>query len=110
MNDSEFKKELEHLINRCSMENGSDTPDFILAKYLYKCLENFNEASNKKKDFFKKQFRVVYKNPIAPLKFLTSDIVAEKFYTTDSGSTIIFMDANNNNVAMFKHVLRVTES
>lgn len=27
----EFKKELEHLINRYSIENKTDTPDFILA-------------------------------------------------------------------------------
>lgn len=34
MKKSEFKKELEHLINRASQESKSDTPDFILAKYL----------------------------------------------------------------------------
>lgn len=38
----EFQKALEDLINRHSMENGSDTPDFILAKYLQGCLETFN--------------------------------------------------------------------
>lgn len=37
-----FRKELETLINKCSMENGSNTPDFILADYLVSCLENFN--------------------------------------------------------------------
>ena len=37
----EFKKELTSLINRYSRENISDTPDFILAEYLMKCLENF---------------------------------------------------------------------
>ena len=40
----EFEKELTILINRYSQENGSDTPDFILAKYLFWCLQNFNEA------------------------------------------------------------------
>ena len=39
-----FEKELESLINKCSMENGSDTPDFILAQYLYDCLITFNAA------------------------------------------------------------------
>jgi len=39
-----FEEELTNLLNRNSMENGSDTPDYILAKYLYECLENFNHA------------------------------------------------------------------
>jgi hypothetical protein len=39
-----FEKELEQLINKYSMENGSDTPDYILAKYLSNCLEVFNDA------------------------------------------------------------------
>ena len=30
----EFKKELAQLINKHSMENGSNTPDFILAEFL----------------------------------------------------------------------------
>ena len=41
---SEFEKELTHLINRNSMENGSNTPDFILAEYMRSCLENFNKT------------------------------------------------------------------
>ena len=41
---SEFKKELESLINKYSLENGSDTPDFILAEYLENCLLNFDCA------------------------------------------------------------------
>jgi len=40
--ESEFEKELEDLINKHSMENGSNTPDFILAQYLKGCLDNFN--------------------------------------------------------------------
>ncbi len=42
MND--FRQELENVINRCSMENGSDTPDFILAEYLADCLVAFDKA------------------------------------------------------------------
>ena len=37
----DFRKELEDLINRFSKENGSNTPDFILAEYLEGCLSNF---------------------------------------------------------------------
>jgi len=37
-----FKKELEGLINRHSMENGSNTPDMLLAEYLTECLSVWN--------------------------------------------------------------------
>lgn len=39
-----FRKELESLINRHSMENGSNTPDFILAEYLTSCLSAYDKA------------------------------------------------------------------
>jgi hypothetical protein len=39
-----FQEAIEHLINKYSQDNGSDTPDFILAKFLYDTLENFNHA------------------------------------------------------------------
>ena len=37
-----FRRELEYLINRYSKENGSDTPDFILADFLEGCLNLFD--------------------------------------------------------------------
>ena len=37
-----FKTELEQLLNKYSMENASDTPDFILADYLEQCLAIFD--------------------------------------------------------------------
>lgn len=37
-----FEKELCSLINKLSMENGSDTPDFMLAGYLTSCLIAFD--------------------------------------------------------------------
>lgn len=33
-----FREELQQLINRYSQENGSNTPDFIIADYLIDCL------------------------------------------------------------------------
>ena len=38
----EFRKELSHLINIHSRENGSNTPDFLLADYLNRCLNVFD--------------------------------------------------------------------
>lgn len=48
---SGFREELESLINCHSMENGSDTPDFILADYLLDCLKAFDKASNRRHEW-----------------------------------------------------------
>jgi hypothetical protein len=40
----DFREELEHVINRHSMENGSNTPDFILASLLHNFLCSFDHA------------------------------------------------------------------
>ena len=40
----EFVRELQHLINKHSLENGSGTPDFVLAVYLDQCLRVFGEV------------------------------------------------------------------
>jgi len=39
-----LEKKLTHLLNSTSAENGSDTPDFILAKFMMSCLDAFNTA------------------------------------------------------------------
>ena len=39
---SNFQRELVTLINRHSLENDSDTPDYLLAAYLRSCLEIFS--------------------------------------------------------------------
>lgn len=44
MGKSPFTEELEALINKYSMENGSDTPDFILAGFLTDVLFAFNNT------------------------------------------------------------------
>lgn len=48
----DFLKELTQLINRYSMERDSNTPDYILAEYLYQCLDSYNFAVNSRKNFF----------------------------------------------------------
>jgi len=44
MSNTEFQQELKKLINIQSMENGSNTPDWILAQYLTNCLKTFDSA------------------------------------------------------------------
>lgn len=45
-------KEICAAINRCSRENASNTPDFILAEYLMSCLEAFESASMRREDWY----------------------------------------------------------
>jgi len=40
----DIRKDLAVVLNKHSMENGSDTPDFILAQYLTNCLRSFDVA------------------------------------------------------------------
>ena len=44
MSDDTFREELTRLINRYSKENGSDTPDFLLAEFLVAALAAFDQA------------------------------------------------------------------
>jgi len=47
-----LKEELQHLLNKCCAENASNTPDFILAEYLYDCLKAFEKASNAREKWY----------------------------------------------------------
>ena len=42
---TEFEQELSSLINRHSQENVSNTPDFLLARFLVGCLDSYNEVA-----------------------------------------------------------------
>lgn len=50
-----FRKELETIINRHSMENGANTPDFILADYLCGCLMAFDTAVNARERWYSRE-------------------------------------------------------
>jgi len=43
LNRIQLMKDLTRVINCHSMENGSDTPDFILGEFLADCLEEFDK-------------------------------------------------------------------
>lgn len=51
---SNFKKELEELINKHSMENASNTPDFILASYMLDSLIAFDCAMQRREQWYEK--------------------------------------------------------
>ena len=50
-----FRRGLEELINYNSQENGSNTPDFILANYLINCLLAFDTAVNSRERWYSRE-------------------------------------------------------
>jgi hypothetical protein len=64
-----FRKELEKLINKYSMENGSNTPDFILAAYLTDSLALFDRTVHSRERWFGRE-----DNPIAGNEVTTPTI------------------------------------
>ena len=44
--------ELADLLNKHSLEGESDTPDFILARYLLSCLRAFDTATNERMKWY----------------------------------------------------------
>lgn len=42
--DEQLEKEFREVLNRNSRENRSNTPDFMLAKYLVKCLRAYEDG------------------------------------------------------------------
>ena len=53
-----FEKDLETVINRHCMENGSNTPDFVLATYLTNCLKAFDKCSRRREKWFGKSLHI----------------------------------------------------
>lgn len=50
--------EIQQAINRVSAENGSNTPDFILADYLASCLAAFDRAVTQRERWYGYRMRV----------------------------------------------------
>lgn len=48
MDTKSLRAEIEVALNRCSAENQSNTPDFILAHFLTDCLMAFDKATNRR--------------------------------------------------------------
>jgi len=42
----QVKIELANIVNKHSLENGSNTPDWVLPDYLFECLLAFNRTTN----------------------------------------------------------------
>ena len=57
MKRQKIEEELRSVINRYSVENASNTPDFILAKYLMGCLDAFNMAVQQRETWYGRDAR-----------------------------------------------------
>ncbi len=53
-----FLSELTSLINKYSLENKSNTPDFILATFIADCLKAFDSASNARENWYGQHLRI----------------------------------------------------
>ena len=52
LSEPTFRNELERLINQFSKENGSDTPDFLLADYLCGCLLVYDQTVTAREEWY----------------------------------------------------------
>lgn len=50
--ESDFAKDLQRLINSHSIENESDTPDFVLATFMSRCLAAFAEGVRGRDEYY----------------------------------------------------------
>jgi hypothetical protein len=49
---SDLRRDLTETLNRHSAENESNTPDFLLARFLLACLAAFDEAVNERAHWY----------------------------------------------------------
>jgi hypothetical protein len=58
-----FQRELRILINAHSQENESGTPDFILAQYLKRSLDAFNDAVQSREVWYGRRINIIANVP-----------------------------------------------
>lgn len=59
----DLSADLASLLNRYSQENGSNTPDFILAGYMLDCLRAFEKCSRAREKWFGKSLSIMPEVP-----------------------------------------------
>ena len=77
-----FRDDLEKLINKYSRENGSNTPDFILAEYLCDCLAFFDKAVRRREQWYNRdprwQSKDLEDHPKIPNPIITTTVLNSK--------------------------------
>jgi len=68
----EMRAEFEKTINRHCAENGSDTPDFILAEYLTGCLATYDRALKAREQWYGREITA-----LTPVGRVLADVFSE---------------------------------
>lgn len=55
---TQLRNDICDAINRVSAENGSNTPDFILAEYLMDCLNAYERIHNANEKWYGKELKI----------------------------------------------------
>ena len=55
---TQLKNDVCAAINKACAENGSNTPDFILAEYLMNCLNAYEKAHNANEKWYGKELKI----------------------------------------------------
>ena len=76
--DSVFQVELEHLLNKHSIENASNTPDFILAQYLCACLAAWDRAVQQRETWCSRDVRPSEADAFPPPWAGSGDVVTNR--------------------------------
>lgn len=53
--DNGLRDEIEASLNRYSIDNATNTPDFILSRLLLDCLKAYDNAVNARDDWFRRE-------------------------------------------------------
>jgi hypothetical protein len=85
---SEFRNKIEQLLNSVSAENGSNTPDFILADYVIACLTAFDSAVRGREMWYGRWNAADATSPDAAASPSTSDALS----TTEAPSKLTHTD------------------
>lgn len=72
---SKLENDMRMLLNRESEENKSDTPDWVLASYLRRCLDAFNDCINMRERFYGRELE---KCPHTKLDCLCNDHIKKE--------------------------------
>jgi hypothetical protein len=72
LNKKDFHHELEKLINCHSKENISNTPDWVIASYLVRCLDVFDDCIKLRERYYGRQFIKKHIPIVKPSETLTA--------------------------------------
>jgi len=54
---ADLQKDLKQILNKYSEENASNTPDFLLAEYLMRCLDTWNIVVTKREKWYGREVK-----------------------------------------------------